>query len=70
MPVGIANREDPDLSEEQSDLGMCCLSRSFCQATAVFKILEHLPYSIDRYVAAQNNINGLSITINCFQNMR
>ena len=34
MLVRIANREDPD----QSDLGLCCLSRQL-----VFKILKYLP---------------------------
>ena len=27
MLVKIANREDPDLLQKQSDLGLCCLSR-------------------------------------------
>ena len=32
--VRIANREDPDL-KKQSDLGLHCSSRPFCQATSV-----------------------------------
>ena len=32
MHARIANREDPDL-KKQSDLGLSCLSWSFCQAT-------------------------------------
>ena len=45
MLVKIANRKDPDqtvLPQKQSDLGLCCLSRRFWQATSVFEILEYL----------------------------
>ena len=34
MHVRIANRKDPD-QKKQSDLGLCCLSRPFRQATSV-----------------------------------
>ena len=34
--VSMVNREDPDqtASKKQSDLGLCCLSRPFGQATS------------------------------------
>ena len=41
MLVRLANREDPDQKQsdlglqKQSDLGMHCLYRPFCQATSV-----------------------------------
>ena len=37
MLVKITNRGDPDqmLLQKQSDLGLGCLSMSFCQATSV-----------------------------------
>ena len=34
--VRMANREDPDkTAQKQSDLGLSCLSRTFCQVTGV-----------------------------------
>ena len=45
MLVRITNREDPDQTaySEQSDLGLCRLSRPLCRQL-LFEILERLPY--------------------------
>ena len=52
MVVRIANREDFDqirlLLQKQSDLiWVCTVCLGFFGMQLVFKILEHLPYSID-----------------------
>ena len=41
MLVRIANREDPDQTAEQSDLGLPCLSRHFGRKI-LFEILEKI----------------------------